>query len=107
MHEVALEGVEPFDLWPLPRVQQARSVDKKVAPVLKDILWVLVAPDGDDPVAGLSVPTGSDDLVAELEVLSQAVLVHDVLHVGLDLVGSRVAGGADEFAARRGIDVRD
>ena len=70
-------------------LEDTRAVDEDVRRITEDGSVGLL--NLDVPHRGRFVPRRVDDLVLETEVLEQVVLLCDLVCVGLDLVGSRVA----------------
>jgi hypothetical protein len=76
VNEVALKGVEARDCRPLPGIEYASGVDKKVAPFLEHS-----ATGGlnlDNPFTSFFFPVAANNLVATADVLAQSVLIDEI-----------------------------
>jgi hypothetical protein len=76
VNEVALKGVEARDCRPLPGIEYASGVDKKVAPFLEHS-----ATRGlnlDNPFTGFFFPVAANNLVAAADILTQSVLIDEI-----------------------------
>jgi hypothetical protein len=78
MQELAFVTVDPFDLRPLPFVENARAVDKYIRCIFNDSS-ILV--DSDLPLPGCLIPNGISYPGAKMNFLIEAVLIRCSLDV--------------------------
>lgn len=78
MQEFALEIVQPFNLRPLPIIQETGSIDQYMSPILRS-LAIDINVDFPDPF--LFIPSRTDNLRLKCNVLVKIILVCKVLEI--------------------------
>lgn len=85
MNQRSLVIFDPGDRWPSPVVQNTTTIDENVTlvmdgPTSREIFDLNV------PIAASLVPLCPYHLVIGLAVLSQVVLYHEIIEIGVDLL---------------------
>ena len=83
MDNATLETVDAFDAWPFVVVQDTRSVEKKVAFLLKLSFFAgcRLLTEGDLPFTHVVLPLGSGSFGVECHVLAQVENIADLFEV--------------------------
>jgi hypothetical protein len=89
--EVAVEGMQPWNVWPLPIIQDATPVDQNMTLIFYSLVRFQIM-DLDFPNSLLLIPNRFRDAMAQLDVLVELVLVRDALEILKNLIPWGVTG---------------
>lgn len=91
VQERALEGLDTWNWWPAPGIEDSGGVDHKVAVLLEDgpVLFANLH----DPFALILFPLSSDDFMPKTDVTAKVILIKKIVEVGKDLARRGIVGG--------------
>lgn len=89
--EVAVEGMQSWNVWPLPIIEDSTAVDQNMTLIFYNLVRFQIM-DLDFPNSLFLIPNRFRDAMAQLDVLVELVLVRNALEILENLIPWGVTG---------------